>query len=320
MTTLRAAPTIALMTHGEPQGEQLVHLLPAGSFRARDGRGPWQLCDAQQVIRASRAMAGRRQLPIDYEHQTEHAKQNGRPAPAAGWIKGLQARDDGIWGVVDWTASGAAHLARREYRYISPVFLHTTAGEVTCLLRAALTKDPALDQLTALARREDEDMDLAELRTLLNLADDADDVAIVDKVRELMTTARNTATPDASQYVPIGDYQRAVEEVYRLNQGIELQAATEHVEQLVRAGKVLPWMRQWAVSLCTTNKPALDAFVAKIHPGLARLLAPSGLGAAPPKSAGQAQGLSGDEIAIASRMGLSAEEFAKTAHRGAQEN
>jgi len=33
--------------------------------------------------------------PIDYEHQTPHSQTNGKPAPASGWIRGLEARPDG---------------------------------------------------------------------------------------------------------------------------------------------------------------------------------------------------------------------------------
>ena len=72
-----------------------VMLMPAGQLNARDGRR-WRLTDADAVVTATRANAGSLDLPIDFEHQTQHAKQNGQPAPAAGWIRELQARAGAI--------------------------------------------------------------------------------------------------------------------------------------------------------------------------------------------------------------------------------
>lgn len=57
------------------------------------------------------------QIPIDYEHQTLQDVQ----APAAGWIKNIVLRNDGIYGDVDWTDRAADYLKNREYRYLSPV-------------------------------------------------------------------------------------------------------------------------------------------------------------------------------------------------------
>jgi phage I-like protein len=293
-------------------GEQLVHLLPAGTFRGRDGRGPYHLRDPQAVIHASRESAGQRLMPIDYDHQIDFTNKNGRPAPAAGWIKGLQARSDGIWGIVDWTQRAAAHLEHREYRYLSPAFKHAKDGEVTCILRAALTNNPNLDQLTALARREEDMDDLAELRTLLELPDDADIAAIVPKVRDLMTARHAAAeTPDPAKYVPIGDFQRAVAEVNRLNQGISLQAAAEHVRAQITTGQLPPFLKKWGVSLCSVNKPAFDAFIERTKGFFGAITSRSPARAMPPAYRDGAPQLTDDEFAIASRMGVSAADFAK---------
>jgi hypothetical protein len=48
----------------------------------------------------------------------------GGTAKAAGWIKELQVRDDGIFGRVEWTEAAAAAIKAGEYRYLSPVFFH----------------------------------------------------------------------------------------------------------------------------------------------------------------------------------------------------
>ena len=132
---------------GDPP--EWVQLLPAGAVEARDGRR-WRLDDAPAVVAASLRRAGGTDLVFDYGHQTDHARENGQPAPAAGWIRALEARAGAVWGRVEWTGRARAMLRAREYRYVSPTFRHTRAGVVTEVLRAALTNNPALD-LPALA-------------------------------------------------------------------------------------------------------------------------------------------------------------------------
>ena len=132
-----------------------IHLLPAGDFTGRDGRGPYQL-DAAAVLTAFNAAGVA--LPVDYEHQSIHASENGKPAPAAGWITEIEIRADGVWGKVDWTARAKAFLAAQEYKYLSPVFDYfpvpgkPDSGRVIQLRSAALTNTPNLF-LTALNRR-----------------------------------------------------------------------------------------------------------------------------------------------------------------------
>lgn len=92
-----------------------VHLLPAGLIWGRDGRS-FRLGDGAAVIAASQA--GGVDLPIDYEHQADDPdRQKNGPVPAAGWIKALELRADGIWGRVEWTATAKNMVAAREYRY-----------------------------------------------------------------------------------------------------------------------------------------------------------------------------------------------------------
>lgn len=189
-----------------------VMLIPAGEFCGRDGRGPFRLADPAAVIVATSELDMPAGLPIDYDHATDFAAPKGRPAPAAGWIRELAARDGALWGRVDWTRHGATAITSREYRYISPVFQYTPEGEVTRLLRAGLTNNPNL-YLTAISARaaagadygrhteaadpadnitdgaEDDAMDalLSELRQILGLHEEAPAEEIVDAVRALLS-------------------------------------------------------------------------------------------------------------------------------------
>jgi phage I-like protein len=309
MTTV-AGGMVALQADAGTNGEW-VHLVPAGTFMGRDGRGPYRLADPAAVIEASRRQAGQREIPVDYEHQIDFAAKNGQPAPAAGWIKGLQARADGIWGLVDWTPKAALHIAEREYRYISPVITTKRDGPVstiTGLLRAALVNTPNLDQLTALAKAESTmDDGLQELRQLLGLADDADAAAITAKVREVLSS-QHTAKADPAAYVPIGAFERVLAEVNRLSQGITLQAAEQHVADQIKAGNMPPFLKDWGVDLCTSNKPAFDALIGRTKGafnGLLRTIVPG----VPPGDATRPGALTESELAICANMGLTEAEF-----------
>lgn len=263
------ALTTAQAGTGNPQ-EQWIHLLPAGKFAARDGRGPWNAADPAAIIEQSRRYAGTRLIPVDYEHQTDFAPENGQPAPAAGWIKALQARANGIWGLVEWTALALASLDAKQYRYLSPVFNHAPSGEVIRILRAALTNNPALDQLTALARAGNtmqtmQPDQIGQLRQALGLAPEADFTAILAKIQEL-TKAACAANPDPAAFVPIGVFQATAAELQAIKLQGDEQAATRAVDELINGAHLLPHWRDWAISLCRANKPAFEQFAKAVSP------------------------------------------------------
>lgn len=161
------------------EAPEWVHLTPAGTFSGVDGRGPYTLEDAGDVIRISMA-AGK--LPIDENHAVDKAAPEGRPSPARGWIIAMEARADGIWGKVEWTGSGAELMRDKAYRGISPVFTHTkSGGRVVRILRAALTNDPNLTLTTLHSRSEPMDF-LAKLRQALGLPADAAEDAVLTSV------------------------------------------------------------------------------------------------------------------------------------------
>jgi phage I-like protein len=172
-----------------PAGEvpEWVHLLPAGKVETRDGRGPYELPDAAAVLAESLGEAGGR-LPVDENHATDLAGPQGLPAPAMGWIVEMEARADGVWGRVEWTAAGRRLVEERSYRGISPVILHDKSGRIARILRASLTNTPNLRGLTTLhsERTETEAMDdfLKALRDALGLDDAAGQDAILAKAAQ----------------------------------------------------------------------------------------------------------------------------------------
>ena len=97
-----------------------------------------------------------RKLAIDYEHQSFdrfNTRADGL-RPAAGWIGGLEVREDGLWAVdVTWTERAVELLRAGEYRYFSPVIFWTDEDhtDVAALGPVALTNDPAMQGVPPLA-------------------------------------------------------------------------------------------------------------------------------------------------------------------------
>ena len=148
---------LAALTQSLSEAAREFRILPAGVFRAKDGRPAglpgWKIdaAIAQRVIAASVSVD---ELVIDYEHQTINSEKNGQPAPAAGWFKRMVWREGaGLFAVdVQWTDKARAMIAAKEYRYISPVFpYNAVTGEVLKIVGLGLTNNPALPGLANLA-------------------------------------------------------------------------------------------------------------------------------------------------------------------------
>ena len=75
-----------------------------------DGRPPFEVTP-ESLADMVKAFGERgTDLVIDYEHQSL----KGGQAPAAGWIKDLEVREDGLWAQVEWTGKVEKYLKRRE--------------------------------------------------------------------------------------------------------------------------------------------------------------------------------------------------------------
>jgi phage I-like protein len=149
MPEARRLNTQELPPAAEGQAPEWVFILPAGMPATIDGLV--YLVDERAVNSILAAFQRRGQdMVIDYEHQTK----SGDIAPAAGWIKELQSRTDGIWGRVQWTPRGRAFVVNREYRYLSPVVLVENASQrVMEIQSVALTNLPRIANFPALTNK-----------------------------------------------------------------------------------------------------------------------------------------------------------------------
>lgn len=255
-----------------------IHLAPAtGDVELRDGRRLFMPA-IEAVIAETMRRAQGVPIVIDYDHQVIHSEKNGKPAPAAGWVQSLAARADGIWALVEWTAKAANFLRNKEYRFISPVYMHRPDGTIVSIANAGLTNSPAHSNLTALASLKDP-MDpqmeaaLAGLRALFGLPADAKPDAIYEAARALKEGMSATSAASAG-LVPIELLEQATAEIRRLDGNrMSPEAASILVKDDIGRGRLLPFMKEWGVALCQENRKAYDDFVSKTSVGLQEALA-----------------------------------------------
>lgn len=98
-------------------------------------------------------------LLIDFDHFSHDTEKSSR---AAGWIEAVEARDDGLWGQVRFSASGKTALEGGDYRLFSPVLGFSPRdykeGErvvPVALLRGALTNDPRYKGMVPVSNRQE---------------------------------------------------------------------------------------------------------------------------------------------------------------------
>ena len=312
-----------------------IQLFPAGTFAARDGRPgnlrgvnatSWRLTaqDAEAVIAHWQRTAT--PLVVDYEHQTQLAAQNGRPAPAAGWITSLEWEEGrGLFAGVDWTDKARTHIRAGEYRYISPVFaFDRQSGAVLRLICAALTNHPALDGMDAASATFTpyEEPPMKQILTALGLPETADEAAALAALTTLRqerdsAKAQAEAAPDPQKFVAMATFSAVQKEAAQLRDELtklknEAQAAAlkDDIEAALKDGRLTAATKGWAESLAKTAPDALKAYLAAQPP--VRALAGTQTGGTPP--AGDKPGtaaLTDEEQYVCDQLGMTAEEYRK---------
>lgn len=119
---LRSVVDVMKFSEKDGAPPKQIKLLPIGNYDM-NGYGKVEITKAmlQEMkkhfdagIRAGGKAAG---LPIDIEHGSTPHKD-----AAAGWIKELALKEDGIYGDVDWTKLGEQLLTDKIYKFYSPEF------------------------------------------------------------------------------------------------------------------------------------------------------------------------------------------------------
>lgn len=343
VTTLAASTHASVVLAALPEGESKGawnKLVPAGTFTARDGRGPFHAggrSEMEAILARTLKYAGGTELMIDYDHQSflSAVKGVGGRAPAAGWIKELEVREDGIWGLIEWTLAASEAIKAGEYRYLSPSFSNDKAGNIHTIFNAGLLNMPATD-LVAIAAGVDHstltEPDMKNIAKALGLEETASEDAILaainklttDRSRvvttaglkpeattdELVTTlsaALAAKTPDPAKFVPIEQVTALQTEVTNLKAEIVGDKATTAVDKAIEDGKLLPALRDWGLQLFKSDHAQFTAFIDK-----APSLTTTQLGSKKTTASTDADGLTEADERVIQLMGVSREDFIKS--------
>jgi phage I-like protein len=231
-----------------------VLIAPFGEVRSSNGDFVMDEAAARMVVAHFNQQGT--DIPVDYEHQSlggAYSSPSGQ-APAAGWIRQLHFvepegeadRPAGLYAKVEWTEAGQEKLAKREYRYLSPVVMvRKDDRRVASLHSVALTNKPAIRGMRPIVNREE----AAEGNERLS-----EDEALVTLREQLGMDAEN----DAAAVM-----LAASERLAALHREAAGHDAEKKVNAAMRAGKLLPSQREWATTLALKDPEGFDAWAAQ---------------------------------------------------------
>jgi phage I-like protein len=298
-----------------------IKLVPGDKLiKGRDSR-EWKNPNPKQVALNSQTRL--ELLPIDENHSTDLAAPKGGSSPAFGWMKNLCTDESGaIWADVEWTARGRDALAKKEYRFISPVFASNAQGEINFILRAALTNSPNLN-LPALNSEQLENIKLEapmnkEILEALGLPETATEDEVLAAIKALTATDKVDTNStklkvDLAAYAPRADLNametRAVtaeKKLADLNSAQLKKDAEAAVDEAIRNRKIAPASKAEYLNLCATQD-GLESFK-KIVAASPVIISTE---QAPANSPAENVSLNSEEAAFAKSAGYTPEEWKK---------
>lgn len=239
-----------------------IQLLPAGKIiTGRDGR-KWTVKNAEQLVKASNDYMPHHS--IDENHSVDLSAKDGKSTPAFGWFQNITIEANGeIWADVEWTEKGKIALEKKEYRFISPVFLNNENAEITTIARAALTNKPnlSLKTLNSEENEEKNDADLEEVwQKITQVLELSQSTSLEDVLQAIMELKQNVnqkkseETAVNAEQVTLNAEQIAFNtekiafEKEKLKQKAELM-----IETASKEGKITPANKEKYLNLCMAS-------------------------------------------------------------------
>jgi phage I-like protein len=321
-----------------------IRVLPRGTVELSDHREPFLVDEASLLAMAADFRSRGVDLVIDYEHQSLQ----GERAPAAGWIKELEARGDGLWARVEWTQQARDYLEKKEYRYFSPVLrLDPDTRKPVALMHVGLTNVPAIKHLPPLVARwggeaapagtlrtaapaasgpaatmdpaKEKGKMVEQLKRLMGLEPEVEEGAVCSTALEAfrdLAAALNlpgevslAQLKGAVEALKAGSERlvKAEESLQALKSRLAGETADRLVEEAMRAGKVSPAQRSWALEYCRRDPEGFRTYKER-----APKLVPTGEDLRILRGDRQAEaGLLPEELAVCRSLNVSPEAYLK---------
>lgn len=210
-----------------------------------------------------------RDIMVDYNHGSGTAA-DPESTKAAGWLRDLRVKKDGLYGLIDWTSPAVSYIKNGEFRYISPEwtdqYQDKRNGELVgpMLLAIALTNRPFLEGMAPVQLSEiplhakikthgGEPMKLVEdLKKRFGLAEDAADETVVKAIEQLESDSKSLSA--AREEAAAANKKAA--ELLSGNEGLTKQLneikATAFADKIIlHEKKALPAQRDEIVKMCS---------------------------------------------------------------------
>lgn len=330
----------------------LVPIFPAGMITGDDGRGPYYMQDAAAVIQASRRQNVDLVIDRDHAADLaprgtqvkaagwikEMVEQDGAIFARVEWTATARQELDAkeyryispsflfnpetrvITRILratltntpnfDMVAVASAGAGDQENNHLTPK--ETTMTTKVLLALAAvmgLAATSTEDQIETAAKNTIEEnktlkAELASIRTSLKLADTADAKAVTETAASLFKAANE---PDPAKFVPMDVHKETASQLKALQQSSGQDKATAAVETAMKAGKIAPTQKAWALGYASKDLKAFEDFVSTAPV----IVTAAAIVQGSPTQA--VQDLSAADREVCSQLGLTEEQFKKTA-------
>lgn len=228
-----------------------IKILPLGLVKSQKGDFT---VDKESFDSIERQFKGRKlDIVVDYEHQTLHDVQ----APAAGWIKELSLKQDGIHAIVEWTSKAKDYLSNKEYRYLSPVVMVRKGDNKAVLLHSvALTNTPAIDGMKAIINS------MKDIKDIKNI----EGVGSMDELKQVAEALGLDDTANIEDIIKaIGDLKTSNEDLGVSANKFKMEKLQEQgnelVEMALKTGQIEETQREWALNRCIDDIEGFKVFV-----------------------------------------------------------
>jgi phage I-like protein len=118
-------------------------------------------------------------------------------------------------------------------------------------------------ELLGLGEEATADEIISEVRTLLLKGGREDSDGVAEAEGGIAHSAAGETIADPARYVPIAQFESALTELNRMRAARARERAGFRVDAAMKAGKIVPAQREWAIAYCQANLHGFDEFVAR---------------------------------------------------------
>lgn len=224
------------------------HLVPVGEYThiGDDRKKRVQVLDADAIGKLVNTF--RPKLLIDQEHWSYDPDKSSE---AFGWLTEVEARENGLWGKVEWTDLGDKAIQNRRYRFLSPVWLPRDLENLgndrvrpTRLDSIGLTNSPNLKGMVPLRNRDDASASaegqtnkgkesMKAIAGKLGLTAEASEDAIVEQITKLQNRVTSAEAKVSGLETENTELKNRVAE--QDSEQIEAELDARNVEEKTRA-------------------------------------------------------------------------------------